>query len=103
MTQEVISQKVKKTCEGCGQSFEFELVNSSQETVEALQNWYTVIREILIMTPEGPRFHKLMVQAHALECVPAAAVKLALPPQFEPEEEVDLASLRQANNKIDIN
>lgn len=94
MSQKVKSQIIEKACEGCGAVKEYELVESTDETVEALQNYYTVIREILVPTPQGMRFQKFMVQACSLACVPAAAVKLALPKQEQEEPEIDLASLR---------
>lgn len=93
MSQEVISQKIKKTCEGCGEVHEYELVGPSEKTLKDLQEWYTVVREVF----DGEHFVKLMVQACCLACVPAAAVKLALPPAPE-EPAIDLASLRQGNN-----
>lgn len=89
--QELISQKIKRTCQGCGATKEWELVEPSKDTLTEMQEWYTVIREIFI---EGHGFEKMVVQACQLSCVPAAAVKLALPPQQDNEPPIDLSSLR---------
>ena len=78
MSQRPVSTRIERTCEGCGTAKEFEMVGISRETVEEMAGWYTVIREVF--DPEELTFHKLMVQACSLACVPAAAVKLALPP-----------------------
>jgi len=89
MSQEVISQKIKKTCDGCGSVHEYEMVDPSEAMMQEIENWYTVGRAV---RAEG-RVLKMMAEACCLACVPAAAVKLALPPAA-PEPEIDLASLR---------
>ena len=90
MSHEVVSLKIKRTCEGCGAVVEWELINSPETTISEMQGWYTVIREIFV----EDRFVKMMVQACSLACVPAAAVKLALPPQDTSIDNIDIASLR---------
>ena len=96
MSQETVSQKIKRTCDACGLVKEWELIGMSENTVNEMTAWYTVIREVF--DPEARGFVKLLVQACSLACVPVAAVKLALPPREE-EPTIDLASLR-ANNPI---
>jgi hypothetical protein len=107
MSQEVISQKIRKTCEGCGSITEFEMINTPDETLTTLQNWYTVIRELLVMTPQGPQYQKAMVQACSPTCVSAATLKLvSIPIQIPPpagsenEPEIDLASLRMSDPPV---
>ena len=95
MSQEIVSQRIKRTCQGCDAVKEYELVGMSEDTTKEMQDWYTVIREVF----DGERFVKIMAQACSLACVPAAAVKLALPPQPE-EPEIDLASLRSGGSSI---
>jgi hypothetical protein len=94
MSQTVISQKIQRTCDGCGIVKEYELVDMRDTTIVEMQDWYTVIREVFF---QG-EFRKIMVQACSLACTPAAAVKLALPKvQDEPVDNIDLASLRTSN------
>jgi hypothetical protein len=94
MSQEMISQKIRRTCEGCGVVKEWELIGMGEETIIEMQNWYTIIREVFF---DG-KFEKIMVQACSLACTPAAAIKLALPKVAEePSDDIDLASLRASN------
>ena len=92
MSQKMISQKVQRTCDGCGVVTEYELINASAADEESLQNWYTVIREVAV---DG-QWVKIMVQTCSLACIPAGAIKLALPTRKEPteDEKIDLASLQ---------
>ena len=90
MSQKVISQKLQRTCDACEKVSEWELVDANEETILDMQNWYTVIREVFA---DGG-FVKIMVQVCSLACVPAGAVKLALPKRVESEEPIDLASLQ---------
>ena len=53
MSQEFVSQKIKRTCDGCNAVKEYELFNPSAETIEELQNWYTVIREVYFDPQDG--------------------------------------------------
>lgn len=94
MSQKIISQRVQRTCEGCGKVQEWEFVEPSENTMREMQTWYTVIREVFVEA-EG-RWVKLLAQSCCLACVPAAATKLALPPQpTDPgPSEIDLAALR---------
>lgn len=103
MSQQLISQKVQRTCEGCGAVKEFELVGISPETTDEMLAWYTIVREVF--DPEQGRLVKIAVQACTLACVPPAAVKLALPPITDqsPEQEIDLKSLRVGANDPTIN
>jgi hypothetical protein len=94
MSQELLSQKMKRTCDGCGTTYEWDMVGLNAEIIKQLENWYTIIREIFF---DG-EFRKMMVQCCSLACTPVAAVKLALPPQQEePADNIDLASLRASN------
>ena len=93
MSQQLISQKIKRTCEGCGLEKEWELVGAPAEQVVEMTQWYTIIREVY--DPQEQHFVKLTVQACSLPCVPAAAVKVAVLPQNdEPADPIDLGSLR---------
>lgn len=95
MTQVMTSQKIKRTCDACGAEKEWELVGLTDEIIAEMQNWYTVIREVF----NGERFVKTMVQSCSLACVPAAAVKLALP-KVQERPEIDLESLRANSGEI---
>lgn len=95
MSQRIISQTIKKICEGCGQEKTYELVDAGEDTIKELQNWYTIVREVWV----GDHFEKLMAHAYGLECVPVAAVKLMLPelPREDAMDGIDLDSLRAKN------
>ena len=94
MSQEMISQKIKRTCDACGKTAEWDLIGLQPETIRELQDWYTVIREVWF----NGRFEKIMVQTCSLECVPAGAIKLALPKvQEEPADNIDLAALQASS------
>jgi len=91
MSQEMISQKIKRACDACGKTAEWDLIGLQPETIREIQDWYTVIREVWF---DG-RWEKIAVQVCSLACVPAGAIKLALPKmQEEPADNIDLASLR---------
>ena len=93
MAQVVISQKIKRTCDGCGKDFEYELIGERPDAeIDELFAWFTLIREVA--DPESGRMAKLMVQAHSLECVPAAACKIAVTPQSVNEGVIDISSLQ---------
>lgn len=96
MSEIVSSQKMQRTCDACGAMKEWELVNVQEEAILEMQNWYLITRAVVM----GGRFEKISANACSLVCLPAAGVKLALPPRIaepEPENEIDLASLRAAN------
>lgn len=92
MSQELVSQRIKRTCEGCGGVKEWELVNAPDSAAQEMQQYYTIIREVF-SEAEG-RFVKLAVQACSLPCVAVAALKLATPLADEPTDNIDLGSLR---------
>lgn len=92
MSQEVISQVVERTCEGCGKKVKFEMVNPTDDAVTEMTEWFTVVREIA--DSATGRFVKIMVQACSLPCITAAALKLAQVPSNTPDD-IDLAALQQ--------
>jgi hypothetical protein len=94
MAQEISSHKVKRTCDACGKEREFEFIRASKETIEEMTGWYSIVREVF----DGMEFQKMIVQACCLECVPAAAVKLALPPPTPEDPPINLADLQQSKN-----
>lgn len=97
MSKQIISEKMEAKCDGCGGVKVWEVVGADQNSdiVAEMQEWYTVGRKIA--TPDG-RLIGISADACSLACVPAAAVKLALPPQIEePADNIDLASLRASN------
>ena len=94
MSQEEVSHKVKRTCEGCGKVTEYELVAPDDAALADMMSWYTVVRQFLI----NGRGEKLMVQACSITCVPAAALKLEAIPTGgldDPADKIDLSSLQQ--------
>ena len=97
MSQEMVSQILKRTCDGCGVVKTWEMVNIQErpETIIEMQGWFTVVREVFM---PGEGFIKMMVQVCSPECITVAAAKLKLP-EPEPEQEVasdniDLAALQ---------
>ena len=97
MSKEVVSQRLKQICEGCGAVKEWELVgvDDGSPVLAEMQEWYVVGRKII---DQNGRPVSISADACSLACVPAAAVKLALP-KFEdqPADNIDLASLRASN------
>lgn len=108
MAQEVISQKIRRTCDACGVVEEFEMQHITPETLARWEKWWAVIREVF--DPTEGKMVKMLVQAHTIECVPAAAVKISLPviaalnPNTDDSQpdNIDLASL-QASAKEQVN
>lgn len=99
MSQEVISQRVKFTCQGCEKSEEFELVPQTVEVLEKMSKYFTLSRNVV----ENGQVYQLKVQACGIACVPAAATKLlVLPSASEPVDDINLADL-QATKPSDIN
>jgi hypothetical protein len=92
----ITTAHVKRTCDGCGKVYEFDIVNgeTSPETTLELQNWYTSIREIF----DGEQWVKGIRQSCCFACVSVAAASLALPPQRE--SGVDLNALRAGDPRI---
>lgn len=95
MSQQVISQRIKRTCEGCNKIVEFEMVDPTDDAITDMTRWYTVVREIA--DSQTGRFHKLMVQACSLPCVNLAALKLEVVPSNAPDD-IDLDALRASND-----
>lgn len=94
MSQQVISQKIQRTCDGCGVVKEWELVNAGEKIIEEMQEWRTVVREVFM---DG-HFVKVMVQACSSTClVPADAKIIITPKQEEPADNIDLSTLRTTN------
>ena len=101
MSAEVISQKVRRTCDACGKAEDFELVgilddtDAGREARERWSKWYAIIHELYPL--DGPA-QKLGGLACSLECVPAVAVKPLLP---ETEESnIDLSQLQVNRGSI---
>lgn len=94
MGQELISQKIKRVCDGCGLVKEWELIHASNEQMIEMTEWYVVIHE-LFDAYEG-QFKKLNVSCCSLPCVPAAAIKIAVLPvrEEQADTDIDLEALR---------
>lgn len=96
MTTKIKTQIGEKTCDGCGKTIEVELaVNEGtpefDRLSETLSAWYKVGRKVYLRS--HGQFVESQVEACSLACVPAAAVKLALPPTAD-EAPIDLRSLQ---------
>lgn len=97
MSQEMVSQILKRTCDGCGVVKTWEMVNIQErpEMIIEMQGWFTVVREVFM---PGEGFIKMMVQVCSPECITTAAAKLKLPePEPEPAgplDDIDLAALQ---------
>lgn len=101
MSTRIKTQVGEKTCDGCGRVVEVELAvepgsRAFDELSELLSQWYKVGRKMYIV--EHGRFVESQVEACCLACVPAAAVKLAMPPTVS--EPLDLASLQVNRNEV---
>ena len=95
MSTRIKSHVGEKTCEGCGKVVEVDLAAQPgtpefEAVSEVLNSWYKVGRRLFLKD----RGQVLETQAEAccLSCVPAAAVKLAMPPMEE--DSIDLNSLQ---------
>ena len=97
MSKLITSQKMEMTCEACGAKKEWELVGADQDPaiLQEMQLWYTVARKVI--DPRTGALTQLMGDACGLECVSVVAVKLAVPSQDEPADNIDLAGLRAKN------
>lgn len=96
MSQEMVSQQLRRICDGCGLVKVWEMVNIQEqpEQVEEMQAWYTIVREVF-MPSEG--FVKMMVQTCSSDCLTKAAEKLKLPepdPIHEEADSIDLSALQ---------
>jgi hypothetical protein len=93
------SQKMKRVCDACGAEKEWELIGVTEQAIQEMQEWYLITRKVIMENPMTgrPEFTSISANACALPCVPAAAIKLALPKPPKPEAEIDLESLRAAN------
>lgn len=105
MSQKLVHHTIEKTCEGCGVVKQYDLVEATPEIIKEMENWYAVVREMLVpdLQNGGAKYEKFMVQAHDPGCVPVALLKLmklgiAVDP--EPEDEIDLASLQQQKEVV---
>ena len=92
MSEVMSSQKMQRTCEGCGITKEWELVGATDESILEMQEWYMITRGVLV----NGRFEKWSVNACSLPCVSIAVLRLAAP-QGEPADNIDLNSLRAGN------
>ena len=92
MSQRIKSNLIERVCDGCNKSFEYELIGQRPDAeLDELFNWVTLIREIL--DQESGRLAKMIVQAHSLECIPAAACKLYAVAQND-EPTIDISALQ---------
>ena len=64
--------------------------DSNEPLLEEMQAWYIVRRKVILRG----QLTEIAADACSLACVPAAAVKLALPPQDTAADNIDLAALR---------
>jgi hypothetical protein len=101
MSTEMVSHKIKKTCEGCGVERVYEMVNATAETITEMENWYTIVREMLVPGPQGPQYEKFMVQAHEPACVPVAILKLMKLGTMEMQEQQDEINLKDLQQQKD--
>jgi hypothetical protein len=93
MSEQMVSQKMKRVCDACGKEQEWELVNVTEQALEEMQSWYLIVRKVFVNGRPGA----IDANACSLPCVPAAAVKLALPEQSQSGDDIDLAQLRATN------
>ena len=92
MSKELISQIMQSTCDACGAVKKWELVGAdmNEPILEEMQEWYIVNRKVVI----NGQLTTIAADACSLACVPAAAVKLALPKREMAADNIDLAALQ---------
>lgn len=93
MSQEIVSNKIRKTCEGCGKSRDYELigVDVNVPALNELKEWRTIIREVY----HQGQFLKLATWACSAECVVAADAKIQVPDFVEEiSDGIDLSKLQ---------
>lgn len=97
MSKELVSQIMEQKCDACGAVKRWELVGAdmNEPILEEMQEWYIVNRKVIIRG----QMTAIAADACSLACVPAAAVKLALPSQETAADNIDLASLRVGNSE----
>lgn len=93
MAQELVSQKVKYTCDGCKQATEFELVGATEETILAMQEWREVVRKVFVQN----EFRKITLHACSNACLSAADNMLVIQREPESADDIDMSSLRAQN------
>jgi len=98
MSQKTVTQIVERTCDGdCGKVQKWDLAApGTQEMLVEMTDWYMITRQF----PDGSVGR---MQACSLECIPTAAVKLALPPQQPEEPPIDLSTLRAGGEGVKWN
>ena len=97
MSKELISQVMQSTCDACGAVKKWELVGAdmNEPVLQEMQEWYIVTRKVVIRG----QMTAITADACCLACVPAAAVKLALPASEVAADNIDLAALRVTTEK----
>lgn len=102
MSQRNLSTKIEKTCEGCGRVAIYEMVQPTEEQVNEMTQWNTVVREV--WDGHSQQFVKLMIQSCSLTCVLPATTKLyQVVQEPEPDAEIDLDALRANSGDPTIN
>lgn len=95
MSEQVISQKLKRICDGCGKEFVYEMVDTPDEVITEMTQWIVLARQVA--DSKTGRFIGLKGQACSLPCVNLAALKLAQVPSNMPDD-IDLSGLRMATD-----
>lgn len=99
MSEKVSSHKIDRTCDGCGKHVEFEMVNTPEDMVSEMLQWFVVGRHVI--DPRTDQLVPIMVQACSLPCITPAALKVAQIPA-NPPDDIDLAALQQAQADGDV-
>jgi hypothetical protein len=94
MSEQVISQKVQRICDGCGKEHTYELIGAEQDQIIEMATWYVI--EHKVTDYAAGQFIQMKVQACSLACVPTAATKIAILPADNGENDrpIDPNSLR---------
>jgi hypothetical protein len=90
MSEEIVSQRLKRICDGCGAEKEWEIANPSDSTIMEMHEWYTIVRVLPI---EG-RYAKVAVQACRAACLESAGNKLNSWKFSDPDDNINLANLQ---------
>ena len=99
MSQQVISSKIERMCDGCGEKHEYEYVGMAEQPVliQELEDWTQLTRELW----NGREWVKMFAQALGLECVQKAATKMEIAIQTERARRI--AEDAKVSDGIDLN
>jgi len=81
MSQQIISSKIERVCDGCEKKYEYEYVGLMEQPaiIQELEDWALITREVW----NGREFVKMVGHALGLECIQKVATKMEIMIQTE--------------------